>query len=205
MSVPFDPRRELTGYTARRGRVDLLELPARRYLAVDGSGDPNTSSSYADALASLYPVTYGLKFLSSRELGRAYRVPPLEALWWADDMKAFTAGRNKDRWHWTVLTVVPEWITDEHVGTVLGRVRDRAGGPPPRTVDLRTVEEGTVVQTLHVGPYDDEGPVIAAMHDDAAARGRSLTGRHHEIYLNDARRTAPERLRTILRQPVTGS
>ncbi|WP_068365879.1 GyrI-like domain-containing protein [Rhodococcoides kroppenstedtii] len=203
--MPFAPRRELVGSPARRCRVDLLELPARHYLAVDGSGDPNTSSSYADALASLYPVTYGLKFLSSRELGRAYRVPPLEALWWADDMEAFTAGRNKDRWHWTVLTVVPEWITAEHLETVLGRVRDRAGGPPPRTVDLRTVEEGTIVQTLHVGPYDDEGPVIAAMHDDAAARGRSLTGRHHEIYLNDARRTAPERLRTILRQPVTGS
>ncbi|MGN7132093.1 GyrI-like domain-containing protein [Rhodococcoides corynebacterioides] len=202
--MPFDPRRELAGYTARRGRIDLLDLPARRYLAVDGSGDPNTSSSYADALTSLYPVTYGLKFLSSRELEREYRVPPLEALWWADDLEAFTSGRNKNRWHWTVLTVVPEWITAEHLDTVLGRSRDRAGGPPPREVELRTIDEGTVVQTLHVGPYDAEGPVIAAMHDDATARGRSLTGRHHEIYLNDARRTAPERLRTILRQPVTG-
>lgn len=117
-------------------------------------------------------------------------VPPLEGLWWAEDMESFTAARDKSRWHWRLMLMTPPWITAEQVETA-GAVR------------WEQFAEGLCVQTLHVGPYDAEGPVLEQMHHEVIpARDLEMTGRHHEIYLGDPRRTDPERLRTILRQPV---
>ncbi|SDS37287.1 hypothetical protein SAMN04489860_1405 [Paraoerskovia marina] len=188
---------------APRGDFRLLDVPPTRYLMIDGGGDPNTSSRYADALATLYPVGYALKFASKDELGRNYVVPPLEGLWWADDMTTFTTARDKSRWRWTMMLLVPRWVPDAMVTDVVQRVRDRKA--PPRIDELRweTLAEGRVVQTLHVGPFDDEGPVLARMHDEfMPGQGLRPRGRHHEIYLGDPRRVAPERMRTVLRQPV---
>lgn len=180
-------------YRARVGEFRLLDLPPQRYLMVDGSGDPNTAPAYADALAALYPVAYRLKF-AAKAAGHDYVVPPLEALWEADDPEVFTVRRDKDRWSWTVMLLVPDVVDDALVEAA-----------PEGPVRVGTLTEGRCVQTLHVGPYDDEGPVLAAMHHTfIPGEGLTMTGTHHEIYLNDARRTAPERLRTILRQPVTG-
>lgn len=201
--MPIDLRRELPGYAARRGRIDVLDLAPARYLAIDGRGDPNTATAYDEALRTLYPVAYALKF-ATRAAGHDHVVPPLEALWWAEDLAAFTTARDKDRWQWTALLVVPPWCDDALVEQAVAATR--AKGAAPRLDDLRIAEldEGRVVQTLHVGPYDDEGPLLAALHDEhLPAMGLRPTGHHHEIYLSDARRTAPERLRTILRQPVT--
>lgn len=188
-----DLKRTLDSYRAKVGEFRVLDLPPRRYLMVDGHGDPNTAPAYADALAAVYPVAYRLKF-AARAAGHDYVVPPLEALWWADDPSAFTSRRDKARWQWTVMLLVPDWVDDDAVGAVLAD-----------PVRVETLAEGRCVQTLHVGPYDDEGPVLAELHDRyIPGAGFAMTGRHHEVYLNDARRTAPERLRTILRQPVTG-
>jgi hypothetical protein len=188
-----DLRKTLDSYRAKVGEFRLLDLPPRRYLMVDGHGDPNTAPAYADALAAIYPVAYRLKF-AAKAAGHDYVVPPLEALWWADDPSAFTSRRDKSRWQWTVMLLVPDWVDDEAVSAALD-------GP----VRVETLVEERCVQTLHVGSYDDEGPVLAELHDCfIPGAGLAMTGRHHEIYLNDARRTAPERLRTILRQPVTG-
>ncbi len=184
--VKTDLKKELPSYQARVGVVDLVEVPPLRYLMVDGSGDPNSAPEYAAALAAIYPVAYRLKF-AAKAAGHDYVVPPLEALWWADDMDAFTSRRDKDRWRWTVMLLVPDWVSDQAVAAEL-----------VEPVRIEALEEGRCVQTLHVGPYDAEGPTIEALH-----AGRTLIGRHHEIYLNDARRTPPERLRTILRQPVS--
>lgn len=200
--MPIDLRRELPGYAARRGRIDVLDLAPARYLAIDGRGDPNTATAYDEALRTLYPVAYALKF-ATRAAGHDHVVPPLEALWWAEDLAAFTTARDKDRWQWTALLVVPPWCDDALVEQAVAATR--AKGAAPRLDDLRIAEldEGRVVQTLHVGPYDDEGPLLAALHDEhLPAMGLRPTGHHHEIYLSDARRTKPERLRTILRQPV---
>lgn len=200
--MKIDLKKELAGYTARRGAFDLLTLPPRRYLMIDGHGDPNVSGQYADALATLYPTAYALKPIGRRELGRDHVVPPLEALWWSDDMSTFTTARDKDRWSWTAMLLVPDWFGADHVEQARAAAASKGA---PRIDDLRCAEldEGRCVQTLHVGPYDDEGPVLAAMHDDVIpSRGLRMTGRHHEIYLSDPRRAAPERLRTILRQPV---
>jgi hypothetical protein len=170
---------------------------------VDGKGDPNTSQEYADALAALYPVAYRLKFASRRELERDYVVPPLEALWWATDMTAFTSARDTSQWLWTAMIMTPDWITVEMVDDALAAVAAKDRPDALDQVRLEHLEEGRCVQTLHIGPYDEEGPVLADMHDRFIPEaGLRMTGKHHEIYLSDARRVEPAKLRTILRQPV---
>lgn len=188
-----DFKRSLDGYRARRGVFRSLEVPETSYLMVDGHGDPNTSAEFAAAVEALYPVAYKLKFASKRELGRDYVVPPLEGLWWAEDMAAFTTARDKSRWDWTMMLMVPEWIGPELVATA---VED--------DVRLETLREGPCVQTLHVGSFDAEGEVLARMHDEfIPGEGLRPVGTHHEIYLSDFRRVTPEKQRTILRQPVS--
>lgn len=198
-----DFKRSLDSYRARAGEFRVVEVPPLQYLMVDGHGDPNTARSYADALAALYPVAYRLKFASKRGLDRDYVVPPLEALWWAEDMDAFTTARDKSRWDWTVMLMVPDWIGR---GLVDAAVSDVAAASAPAGLDrlrLDVLEEGTAVQTLHVGPYDAEAEVLADLHHRFLPEaGLRMTGRHHEIYLSDPRRVEPARLRTILRQPV---
>ncbi|GGR42102.1 hypothetical protein J2S40_001603 [Nocardioides luteus] len=202
MAVKTDLKKTLDGFRARQGEFRVLELAPLPYLMIDGHGDPNTAQAYADALAALYPVAYKLKFASKKD-GRDYVVPPLEALWWAEDMAAFTSARDKSQWDWTVMIMTPEWITrqmfEEAVVTV--GAKDR----PASLEKMRweTLAEGTCVQTLHVGPYDAEGPVLAEMHERfIPGQGLRMTGKHHEIYLGDPRRVEPAKLRTILRQPV---
>ena len=199
----IDLTKSLDGYRARTGEFRLVDLPANRYLAIDGHGDPNSAPAYAEALETLYPVAYALKFASKRELDRDYVVPPLEGLWWAEDMDAFTTARDKSRWDWTMLILVPEWIDDAFVDAVVATVR--AKKTPPRLDDLRilSLSEGLCMQTLHVGSFDEEAPLLERLHDEVIPeQGLRLAGLHHEIYLSDARRVAPEKRRTILRQPV---
>lgn len=202
-ATKIDLTKSLDGYRARTGEFRLVDLPANRYLAIDGHGDPNSAPAYAEALETLYPVAYALKFASKRELDRDYVVPPLEGLWWAEDMDAFTTARDKSRWDWTMLILVPEWIDDAFVDAVVATVR--AKKTPPRLDDLRilSLSEGLCMQTLHVGSFDDEAPLLERLHDEVIPeQGLRLAGLHHEIYLSDARRVAPEKRRTILRQPV---
>lgn len=199
-----DLKKLLPAYRAPHGRYEVIDVPDAAYLMVDGAGDPNAAPEYAEALAALYPVAYALKFASKRELERDYVVPPLEGLWWADDVSSFTTARDKTRWSWTMMLMVPEWVPAAFVDDALARVRQK--GAPARLDDVRLarLSEGTCVQTLHIGSYDDEAPVLDRMHHEfMPTHGLGFTGTHHEIYLSDARRVAPEKLRTILRQPVT--
>jgi len=201
--VKVDLKKELASYRAKHGRFDVVTVPPLRYLAIDGEGDPNTAEAYRDALQTIFPVAYGLKFLSKRVLERDYTVMPLEALWWADDLESFTSARDKSRWHWTALNLVPDWIDDEHIASARDTVARKGQAPALDRLRVETLDEGLCVQTLHIGSYDDEAPVLEAMHGTVIPEsGLRMTGRHHEIYLSDARRTAPEKLRTILRQPV---
>ena len=197
-----DLKRELASYRATRGRFDLITVPPRQYRTYDGQGDPNTAPAYVRALGALYPVAYALKFFSKRELDRDYTVMPLEGLWWADDPELFTTRRDKDAWYWTLMILVPDWLEAAHVE----QSRDAAvakGVDGVGEIRLERLDEGLCVQTLHIGSFDDEASVLAELHGRVIPdRGLRMTGRHHEIYLSDARRAAPEKLRTILRQPV---
>lgn len=193
-------RRDL--YAGRVGRVDTVEVPPRWFLRVDGHGDPNTAPTYRAAVEALYVMSYAIRAIAKSELGRVHTVGPLEGLWYADDPRVFTA-RDKAAWNWTMMIWQPEWITPEVVAAAGDRVTTTRGSDAGERVRFARLTEGTAVQTLHVGPYDEEGPVIARMHAEAiAGRGAVLSGHHHEIYLSDPRRVAPARLRTILRQPV---
>ena len=202
MSEKVDLRRTLDAYQARRGQIRVVDVPELAYLMVDGQGDPNTSPAFAEALAALYPVAYKVKFASKLDLGRDYVVPPLEGLWWADDLAVFTSARDKARWSWTLLLMVPGWVGRDVVEEAFRQVGTKH--PPARLADVRleTLTEGRCLQTLHVGSFDDEGDVLARLHDVTAYGASGLRGTHHEIYLSDVRRTAPEKRRTILRQPV---
>jgi len=203
MSAALDVKKSMDSYRARRGELRVLEVPPARYLMVNGHGDPNTSPAFGAAVATLYPVAYALKF-AARERGLHYVVPPLEGLWWAADMAAFTSARDKTRWDWTLMLLVPDPVPADLVPEVVETVRRTKA--PPRIDELRvgTLEEGTCVQTLHVGSFDDEGPVLAHLHEEfLPAHGLVPSGTHHEIYLSDFRRVPPGRRRTILRQPVS--
>jgi hypothetical protein len=201
MKVDF--AKSLDHYRARRGEVRLVEVPPLRYLMVDGHGNPSTSPEYADALEALYPLAYTLKFASKRERDRDYVVPPLEGLWWADDMTTFTTARDKSAWDWTLMLMTPPWVTPDDVAAAREAVEGKKPGVHVERVRHDVLDEGLCVQTLHVGAFDDEGPVLADLHGRfIPEHGLEMTGRHHEVYLSDPRRTVPERLRTILRQPV---
>ncbi len=198
-----DLRRTLDSYRARPGEIRLLEVPPLRYLMVDGHGDPNTAVEYTQALEVLYPLAYTLKFASKDGLGRDYVVPPLEGLWWSQDMAAFTTRRDKAAWSWTLMLMTPGWLTADHVAAARDTLVARRPALPVDRVRVDVLDDGLCAQTMHVGPFDDEGPVLADLHERfVPEHGLVMTGRHHEVYLSDPRRTAPDALRTILRQPV---
>ena len=201
MKVDF--KKSLPGYAAKRNQFSIIELPKMQYLMVDGHGDPNTSVEFKTAVEALYPVAYALKFMSKVELGNDYVVPPLEGLWWAQDMAVFTSARDKASWDWTMMIMTPDWITSEMVESARAKVAAKQSPAGLDLLRLAGLNEATCAQTLHVGSYDDEGPVLHEMHEAfIPANGFVRVQKHHEIYLSDFRKVAPDKLRTILRQPV---
>jgi len=178
-----------------------VDVPPQQFLAIDGMGDPNTSEDYARAVAALYAVAYTLKF-ASKAAGRDFVVGPLEGLWWSPDPTVFTT-RAKESWHWRMLISLPDWVTADEVKQAADAALAKKGLPAIAHVRHETLREGTCAQVLHVGSYDDETPLLAHLHDEyLPANGLVPTGEHHEVYLGDPRRTAPEKLRTVIRQPV---
>lgn len=206
--MAIDPKKTLDAYKARRGEFRIVDVPPMQYLMVDGAGDPNTARAYGDAVSALFPLAYSLKFASRDELGVDTVVMPLEGLWHAPDMQAFTSRRDKSVWLWTLMIMVPDHVTPEMFAASVDAVtaktaKKKQESPALHSVRLETLDEGLCVQTLHVGPYDDEAPVLDELHTRfVPENGLRMTGLHHEIYLSDVRRAAPEKLRTILRQPV---
>ena len=200
--MKVDLKKELDWYRATRDEPRLLTVPDLQYLMIDGAGDPN-SAAFAEAITTIYPVAYAVKFASKTELGRDYVVMPLEGLWWSDDMATFTSARDKSRWQWTLAVLTPEWIDSDLVSAALERVAGKKAPARLGDVRLETLSEGRCVQALHVGAFDDEADLLQRMHHEFIPdQGLALAGKHHEIYLSDFRRVEPARCRTILRQPV---
>ena len=202
MSDKIDFRKSLkTLYQPSAKAFELIEVPAMQFVMVDGAGNPNTAEGYKHALEWLYATSYALKFAIRHATGQDYVVPPLEGLWWSEDMASFIR-RDKDRWRWTMMIMAPDFASAALYEAAVEKARGKLG-ESPASLRLERYEEGLSVQILHIGSYDDEGPTLARLHDEFMPQnGLVATGHHHEIYLSDARRAAPEKLKTILRQPV---
>jgi len=183
----------------------IVEVPELAFLMVDGRGDPTASQEFMDAMQALYSAAYTLKFsLKKTDPERDFKVAPLEGLWWADDeapsMEHLRS--HRDEWNWTLLVAVPDAVTPQEVATALEAAAKKKDLPAAPRLRLERLEEGLAAQIMHLGPYEEEEPTIERLHAWVAAQGYELRGRHHEIYLGDPRRTAPERLKTVLRHPV---
>ena len=187
-------------YSGKRDEIVLLDVPPQTYFAIDGAGNPNIVPAYAEAVQALYASVYTLKF-ASKAGGQDFVVPPLEGLWWAEDWSAFT-GRRKDEWSWTMLIAIPPLVTGG-AEAAIAAAREKKGLAALDRVRVQTIEEGRCAQVLHIGSYDDEAPLLARLHGEFLPQHHlAERGKHHEVYLSDPRRTAPEKLKTILRQPV---
>lgn len=182
--------------------VVTIDVPDMNFLKVDGQGDPNTAQEYQDAIEALYGMAYTIKFtLKKAKVGDEFTVPPLEGLWWADDMDAFLEG-DKASWKWTAMLMQPEWVTAEHAEEgreALRKKKDPAALPKLR---FESYHEGQAAQIMHMGPYSEERPTIEKLHDYIEEGGHKRRGLHHEIYISDPRKSKPEKMKTVIRQPM---
>jgi hypothetical protein len=201
-------KRDKAYYSGKQGRWDRLIVPPMTYLMIDGQGDPG-GADYARAISALYPLAYGIKF-AFKTRGADFTVPPLEAVWSAKDPTAFVTD-DRAAWRWTAMIRLPDGVDagvfETARETALGKLAKKSDAPTDAatmlSVRLDSLDEGDCLQTLHIGPYSEEAPVLAYLHDTLMPElGLTFGSAHHEIYLSDPRRTAPEKLRTILRQPV---
>ena len=181
--------------------VVLVEVPDLAFLMVDGKGDPNTAQDYKDSLACLYNVSYTLKFLIKKEMSIDYPVMTLEGLWWTDNILEFSAD-NKDIWKWTSMIMQPACVTAERVSRVSEELKHKKDLPALPKLRFEHFHEGLSAQIMHIGPYAAEKPTIDKIHAYIKEHGYTFNGKHHEIYPGDPRRAAPEKLKTVVRQPV---
>ena len=187
-------------YTAPKDTPVIVEVPPLQYLMVDGSGNPNTSPRFPEAMSGLYPVAYTLRFAIKAEEQVAYSVMPLQGLWWLPDGEFdFSV---KDRWIWTLMIMQPDYVSEDRFETARESAKKKEPLPVFDDLRLEVFEEGLAAQIMHIGPYADEAPTIEKLHAFIHENGYSLRGKHHEIYIGDPNRSAPEKLKTIIRQPI---
>jgi hypothetical protein len=189
-------------YSSSTNKIEIVDVPEMNFLTIDGMGDPNTSQDYKDAVETLYALSYTIKFMIKKgELEIDYGVMPLEGLWWVDDMSQFSVD-DKTNWQWKSMIMQPELITRDHVAKACEQVENKKNPAALPKIQFESFCEGKAVQTMHLGPFSEEGPTIARIHDFINASGFTVAGRHHEIYLSDIRKAAPEKWKTIIRQPI---
>jgi hypothetical protein len=189
-------------FSPKAGQPELVRVPPLTYLMVDGAGDPNTSEDFRAAIGALYSLAYTLKFSLKKSRGLDFRVMPLDGRFHAEDPRVFLEGR-KQEWQWTLMLALPSQVTAADIKAARAQAQARPNASPalPR-VRREVLREGLCAQVLHLGPYAAEKPTIEALHAFIAERGLVFAGSHHEIYVSDPNRTAPARLKTIVRQPV---
>jgi hypothetical protein len=199
----LDFKKELAQlYNPKNKDWELIEVPAMNFLMVDGKGDPNTAKDYSDAVEALYSVAFAIKFVSKKDLGKDYGVPPLEGLWHASNPWIFE-NAQKDQYQWTMMIMQPAWITKAVAAETVAATTAKKQLPALSKIRFERYDEGRSLQLLHVGSYDDEAPKLHYLHTEYMPEHNfRFNGWHHEIYLSDPRRTAPAKLKTILRQPV---
>ncbi|MBI5192420.1 MAG: GyrI-like domain-containing protein [Nitrospirae bacterium] len=188
-------------YNSSSKEVTIVDVPEMNFLMIDGEGDPNNSQAFHEAIEALFTASYTLKFMIKKDKeGIDYGVMPLEGLWWADDMLRFN--ENKDKWKWTIMIMQPEHVTAVLVDEAISQAVKKKGLPALSKIRFETFSEGKSAQIMHIGPFSEEGPTIERIHAFIEEKGFRLSGKHHEIYLSDVRKAAPEKWKTIIRQPI---
>jgi hypothetical protein len=191
-------------YNPPKNKFTVVDVPAMNFLMIDGEGDPNTSKDFQDAMEALYSMAYTLKF--ALKLGKYggkkydYPVMALEGLWWVDDMTQFSV-EAKGLWKWTVMIMQPDFITRAMFNAARKEVAEKRNPAALAKVRFGKFKEGRSAQIMYVGKFADEGPTIQRLHEFIEQSGHKLRGKHHEIYMSDPRRTVPEKLKTVIRQP----
>src|SRR5574341_2490266 len=197
----IDLRKELRHlYQPSARQFEVVDVPAMNFLMLDGHGDPNRNPAYQEVVNALYTLAYSIKF-ALKPQGVEYTVPPLEGLWWMENMDEFSLA-VKDRWDWTMMIMQPEAVTSDLVEQVRAQAMRKKASPMLAGIRFGAYHEGLSVQIMYIGAYADEGPIIARMHAFIKENGYKPGGKHHEIYLGDPRKTAPEKLKTVIRQPI---
>jgi hypothetical protein len=192
-------------YSPSSKEPSIVDVPPMTFLMVNGVGDPNTSQQYKDAIEALYALSYTLKFAIKHADKVDYQVSMLEGLWWSDELDAFLAGA-RDAWRWTMMVRQPAAVTPERLEEARAEAARKKNLAALPGVRLEPFHEGLAAQIMHIGPYTAEAPTIQKLHDFIHAQGGDFDGRvqkHHELYLGDPRRAAPEKLKTVIRQPFT--
>lgn len=188
-------------YQPSSKEVVQVDVPTMSYLMVDGSGNPNTSKEYSDAIETLFTISYAVKFMVKKgALAIDYAVMPLEGLWWADDMSKFST-EDMSGWKWTMMIMQPDFVTGEMIDNAIADLRKKKKLSAASTVRFEAMSEGRCAQILHVGPFSEEGPTIEKVHHFIDSRGKRI-GKHHEIYLSDIRKADPAKWKTVIRQPM---
>ena len=187
---------------ARAGKPSVVDMPSLRFLMVDGEGDPNGNPAFSNAVEALYAVSYCAKFSLKKQGGGAFKVAPLEGLWWsATGRNYLLSGLDKSDFMWTVMIRQPGEVSPKVFRDSVREALTKKENPALATVRFEKFAEGRSAQVLHLGPYSAEGPTIALLHEFIVQQGGTPAGKHHEIYLGDPRRAKPEKLKTIIRQP----
>ena len=193
-------------YAPSKKDITVVEVPSMHYLMIDGTGNPNTSPEYSESIPALYKLAYSIRAIKKSE-GEVFTVMPLEGLWWfdGDPIENFIlTDVDKARFIWTLMILQPESVTADIVAAAREEANKKKA-VPTRLNDVRfeAYNEGEAVQIMHIGPYDEEGPTVKRLHAHIEDNGWSLSGKHHEIYLSDPRKVAPEKMKTVIRQPFT--
>jgi hypothetical protein len=199
----IDFKKELSHlYKNSAKKATLVDVPAMQFLMIDGQGNPNESTEYQQAVEALFALSYAIKFhVKKGGMDIDYGVMPLEGLWWVDNMELFDVNKKED-WQWTMMIMQPDFVTSDMVVEMTEQVRKKKDPPALSKLYFEKFEEGKAAQILHIGPFADEGPTIEGLHQFIENEGYQLRDKHHEIYLSDIRRAAPDKWKTIIRQPI---
>jgi hypothetical protein len=201
-ATKVDLKRGLRAFYSAGPEPVMVDVPELAFLMIDGHGDPNSAAEYSAAVQALYPLAYAAKFAVKQAPGGLdFAVMPLEGLWWVPDMSTFTT-EDKSAWDWTMLIMQPDQVTLEVFEEAKAKTAKNNPSDALTRVRLERFAEGRAAQVMHVGPYATEGPTIQQLHTFIAEQGCVRAGKHHEVYISDPRRAAPEKMKTILRQPV---
>lgn len=190
-------------YKPSAKQPEIVEVPPLSFLMIDGAGDPNTAQEYQEAVDALYSSAYTIKFAFKKRRGIDFPVMALEGLWWVEDLAAFSYDHRAD-WRWTMMIMQPEVVMQEDLLAAAEELSGKKALPALERIRLEAYHEGASAQIMHMGPYSAELSTVERLHRFITGQGCEPRGRHHEIYLGDPRRSAPEKLKTILRQPVQG-